>query len=61
MLYGTDPRPADGTVWLFQHNDSQSFMVGGGSVPAGLRALETLLHRVTAEASAAPECPSMPM
>jgi hypothetical protein len=55
-LYGTDPRPADGTVWVFERNDDEGFMVGDGAVPAGLTALETLMQRVSADLFASPEC-----
>jgi len=54
-LYGSDPRPVDGTVWVFKRN-GHGFAVGSGIVPAGLTALETLLRQVTADAHASPEC-----
>jgi hypothetical protein len=60
MLYGTDPRPVDGTVWFFERGDGKSFYVGGGNaVPAGLRALETLLRTLAGETRAAPECAAL--
>jgi hypothetical protein len=60
MVYGTDSRPVDGTVWLFQRNDGKNFYVGGGNaVPAGLRALETLLRKLDGETLQAPECAAL--
>jgi hypothetical protein len=57
MLYGTDPRPMDGTVWIFERDDGRDFTVGSGNaVPAGLRALETLLQQLQTETLASPEC-----
>jgi hypothetical protein len=56
-LYGTDTRPVDGTVWIFERDDGRDFTVGSGNaVPAGLRALETLLKQLETETLAAPEC-----
>jgi hypothetical protein len=60
MLYGTDTRPSDGTVFVFQRDDGRSFMVGTGTVPAGLRALEMMLHQLQTETLATPECASLP-
>jgi hypothetical protein len=60
MVYGTDSRPVDGTVWLFQRADGKTFYVGGGdAVPEGLRALEALLRRLDDETLLAPECAAL--
>lgn len=54
MLYGTDTRPVDGSVFVFQRDDGKSFFVGSGdAVPAGLSALATLLHTAYTQAIAA--------
>jgi hypothetical protein len=58
-LYGGDPRPVDGTVWVFERDDGRDFTVGSGDVPAGLRALETLLRQLSTETLAAPECAAL--
>ena len=59
-LYGTDTRPADGSVWIFARDDGRDFTVGSGSgIPAGLSALETLLKQLQTETLAAPECASV--
>src|SRR6185369_7946885 len=42
-FYGTDPRPYDGSVFMFQRDDGRGFTLGSGSVPAGLRALQNVL------------------
>jgi len=54
--YGGDPRPVDGTIFLFRRDDGRGFSVGPGTVPAGVRALETLLNKVYEESLASPEC-----
>jgi hypothetical protein len=54
--YGGDPRPVDGTVFMFVRDDGRGFIVGPGTVPAGVRALEELLLKVAMESLAAPEC-----
>jgi hypothetical protein len=54
-LYGSDPRPVDGTVWVFKRN-GRGFAVGPGPVPAGLTALETLLRQLTTETHSSSEC-----
>jgi hypothetical protein len=62
MLYGSDPRPFDGTVWVFERADGRGFMVGSGTapaVPAGLAALEALLRKLTEETLAVPECAAL--
>lgn len=59
MLYGGDPRPVDGTVWVFKRADGRSFMVGSGNVPAGLAALEALLRKLTNETLATTECAAL--
>lgn len=58
-LYGGDPRPFDGTVWILARDDGRDFTVGSGDVPAGLRALETLLRQLSTETLAAPECAAL--
>jgi hypothetical protein len=55
-LYGTDTRLVDGTVFIFERDDGRGFIVGGGTVPAGLRALVDLLHLLKTQTTAAPEC-----
>jgi hypothetical protein len=57
--YGSDPRPVDGTVWVFERADGRGFSLGGGNVPAGLRALETVLRKLTTETRAAPQCAAL--
>jgi hypothetical protein len=57
--YGSDPRPVDGTVWVFERADGRGFSLGGGNVPAGLRALETVLRQLTTETRAAPQCAAL--
>jgi hypothetical protein len=59
MVYGTDTRPADGSVFTFSRADGRGFLVGAGAVPTGLRALEELLHQLETETLAAPECASL--
>jgi hypothetical protein len=59
MLYGSDPRPFDGTIWVFERADGKGFMVGTGAVPVGLGALETLMRKLTDETLAAPECAAL--
>jgi len=54
--YGSDPRPVDGTIFVFQRDDGRGFSVGPGNVPAGVRALEEALLKVEMESLAAPEC-----
>jgi hypothetical protein len=58
MLYGTDPRPFDGSVLTFQRG-SRGFAIGNGAVPTGLRVLEGLLHQAQAETLASPECAAL--
>jgi hypothetical protein len=59
-LYGVDPRPSDGAVFVFQRGDGKGFMVGtGAAVPPGLAALAATLHTVDGQAFAAPECVSL--
>jgi hypothetical protein len=57
--YGADNRPVDGTVWMFERTDGRGFSLGGGNVPAGLRALETLLRKLVTETRAAPQCAAL--
>jgi len=59
MLYGTDPAPA-GSAWSFDRSDGRGFLVGAGDVPAGLRALETLLDKATADMLTSPACAALP-
>lgn len=55
-FYGTDTRPVDGTVFIFLRDDQRGFTVGSGDVPAGLRALENLLHTLQEQTLASPAC-----
>jgi hypothetical protein len=55
-FYGTDTRPVDGTVFMFDRDDGRGFDVGSGTVPAGLRALVDLLHQLQTQTAATPEC-----
>jgi hypothetical protein len=57
--YGGDPRPVDGTIFVFRRDDGRGFSVGPGNVPAGVRALETLLNKVYEESLASPECAAL--
>jgi hypothetical protein len=57
--YGSDPRPVDGTIFLFVRDDGRGFSLGPGDVPAGVRALETLLTKVEEESLASPECAAL--
>jgi hypothetical protein len=59
MVYGTDSRPVDGTVYKFARGDKNFFVGGGNAVPAGLRALETLLRKLTDETKATPACAAL--
>jgi hypothetical protein len=59
MVYGTDSRPSDGSVLAFERGDGKGFFIGGGTVPAGLRALEQLLHALQAESLADPACEAL--
>jgi hypothetical protein len=56
MVYGTDPRPVDGTVFKFTRGDKNFFVGDGNAVPAGLRALTTLLRTLTSETRVTPAC-----
>lgn len=55
-FYGTDTRPVDGTVFVFERDDGRSFSVGSGPVPAGLRLLVDLLHLLRTQTAATPAC-----
>ena len=59
-FYGTDPRPYDGSVFIFQRDDGRGFTVGDSSVPAGLRALQNVLTGIQADTLASPGCASLP-
>jgi hypothetical protein len=54
--YGEDPRPVDGTIFVFTRDDGRGFSVGPGNVPAGIRALEELLLKVLEGSVSAVEC-----
>jgi hypothetical protein len=56
MVYGTDSRPVDGTVFKFARGDKTFYVGGGNAVPAGLRALEQLLRKLQGETRAVPAC-----
>jgi hypothetical protein len=58
-LYGGDPRPMDGVVFVFERDDGRGFMVGPGMVPPGLRALEQLLASLQTETIASPSCANL--
>jgi len=55
-FYGTDTRPADGVVFIFDRDDQRGFTAGSGNVPPGIRALANLLLRVQSETAATPAC-----
>ena len=55
-FYGRDDRPLDGTVFMFDRDDGRGFTVGSGDVPAGLRTLVDLLHRLNEQTAATPAC-----
>jgi hypothetical protein len=59
MVYGTDSRPVDGTVFKFARGDRTFFVGGGNAVPAGLRALEALLRKLTEETKSTAGCASL--
>jgi len=56
-FYGTDPRPMDGQVFIFQRADGRGFTVGSGNaVPAGLRTLSDLLRTLQMQTLASTNC-----
>lgn len=55
-FYGTDTRPVDGSVFVFERDDQRGFTLGTGTVPAGLRALADLLSTLQAATLATPAC-----
>ena len=55
-FYGSDTRPVDGTVFLFDRDDGRGFTVGTGAVPAGLSTLVDLLHRLDQQTAATAAC-----
>ena len=55
-FYGTDTRPADGSIFIFERDDQRGFMLGTGDVPPGLRALQTLLRQLASETVATAAC-----
>lgn len=55
-FYGTDPRPSDGAVFIFDRDDQRGFTAGSGNIPPGIRALASLLLRLQSETAATPEC-----
>lgn len=57
-FYGTDTRPVDGSVFVFERDDQHGFMLGSGTVPLSLRALMDLLHALQAETIASPVAPT---
>jgi hypothetical protein len=59
-FYGTDSRPVDGTVFVFQRDDGRGFTLGDGDVPVGLRALQTMLGQLATETIASPSCANLP-
>jgi hypothetical protein len=68
-LYGTDPRPADGTVYAIARDDGRKLLVGEQcaspvmsscrTIPAGLLRLTNDLKRLAAEMAADPACSSL--
>ena len=58
-LYGTDTRPVDGSVFVFERDDQRGFTLGTGTVPAGLRALADLLSRLETATIATPPCANL--
>lgn len=59
-FYGTDTRPADGTVFIFERADKRGFTLGSGTaVPAGLRALEESLHQLQTQTLASSNCANL--
>ena len=59
-FYGTDTRPSDGTVFMFERADKRGFSLGTGTtVPAGLRALEAVLHELQMQSVASPNCANL--
>ena len=58
-FYGTDARPVDGSVFVFERDDQRGFMLGSGSVPAGLQALADLLHALQSETIGSPSCSNL--
>jgi hypothetical protein len=58
-LYGTDTRPVDGSVFVFERDDSRGFTLGSGTVPAGLRVLADLLSRLETATIATPACANL--
>lgn len=58
--HGSDPRPFDGSIFVFERDDKRGFTLGPGTVPAGLRALEQLLTKLHEQTLAAPECAQLP-
>jgi hypothetical protein len=57
--YGSDPRPVDGTIFVFQRDDGHGFSVGPGTVPVGVRDLEQLLLKVADDSLASRECAAL--
>jgi hypothetical protein len=55
-FYGTDTRPSDGAVFIFERDDQRGFTAGSGNVPPGIRALASLLLRLQSETAATPAC-----
>jgi hypothetical protein len=56
VLYGTDPRPVDGSVDWFTVGAGGRVEVGTGTVPAGVRAFVDLLHRLDTQQLARVGC-----
>lgn len=55
--FGGDPRPMDGSIFMFVRADGRGFTLGPGSVPGGLRALEEMLNKVAvAQRDLATDC-----
>ncbi len=56
VLYGSDPRPADGSVDWFTVGSHGRVEVGTGTVPAGVAAFVALLHQIDSQQLARPGC-----
>jgi hypothetical protein len=57
-LYGRDTRPVDGSIWILRMGQA-GFDLGVGTVPDGLRELETLLRDLTTRTLDLPACAAL--
>jgi hypothetical protein len=58
-LYGTDPRPSDGALWVFAGADGNGFQLGEGAIPAGLTQLRERVQQLEVETRATPACAAL--